>query len=299
MKKAVRNVLIIGASVFAAGVLIFIIGMSAIKWDFTRLDATEYTERSYSAAESDEEITSIDIDVSSFAVEIKSGDAVSLDYYEASDSEVTVAAENGVLKIIEKREAKNWFIRGIFGVGRMDKKYVLTVPSGLPLGVKGNSTRITLSGIETEKLDVDCTNASLLLSDCKIAAINIDSTNLTVVVDDTVVTELKVCATNTSIRAKSSQLHSVIADGTNFTVDFTDAVCGAFMADGTNITCKFDSVSVDTLALDGTNVKAKLEIKGDRSEYTVVTDGETEQVGSTDKRLAFDGTNIRLELDFV
>ena len=94
-------------------------------------------------------------------------------------------------------------------------------------------------------------------------------------------------------------MNSIVAEGTNVDFDFVDTECGTVISDGTNVKFGFDSVTVDKVTLRGTNVNAKLRIKGDRREYTVINDGEIQQTGNTDKRLSFDGTNVRLELNFV
>ena len=299
MNKTLRNFLIAGAAVFAAGAVVFVIGMSALKWDFSRLDATEYKHCAYSAAESGDSVTAAEIDVQSFGVVIESGDGIALDYYEASDSEVTVGVENGVLKITEKQKPASWFTRGAFSFGRIKYKYVLTVPSGLPLNVKGATAEITMNSIETEKLDIDCTNLSMTFSDCTVSSLKINSTNLHVSFVNTEVSEFRANSTNNNIKARGSRLNSIVADGTNVDFDFVDTECGTVISDGTNVKFVFDSVKVDKVTLSGTNVNAKLGIKGDRREYTVVNDGEIQQTGNTDKRLSFDGTNVRLELNFI
>lgn len=317
MKKITRNLLISGAVIFAVGVAVFIIGMSALKWDFTRLDATEYTERAYVQAEG-EQITSVKISVDSFGVVINSGESVSLDYYEASNSEVSVEVTDGVLNIVETRTNRGWFENGIFNIGRMNRKFVLTVTSGLPIEVGGTSTSVDMSGIETDKIEADCTNVTMKLSDCKISTLrvhstnahinmaacelgifDVHSTNTSMQFDNSTCSELSVDSTNISVAAVKSTMSSASFDGTNVNLAFEDTSGGSLYADGTNTRCELDGITVNRLTLNGTNLTSRVSIRGNESEYTVTVDGDVASGADPEKTVTIDGVNIKSELKFI
>ena len=88
MKKG----LLVGLTVFIIGAVMFTAGMSVLDWDFYKLDTAEYTAKSYTP---EAVVSSFELDVESFPVIVKRGDAVSLDYYEASDSVVSVETVKG------------------------------------------------------------------------------------------------------------------------------------------------------------------------------------------------------------
>ena len=319
MKKFARNLVIAGAVLLAIGIAVFVIGMSAIDWDFARLDATEYTERVYEQPDG-EEIKSVKIAVNSFGVVVKNGDRISLEYFETDESNTSVNIENGVLKINEKSKPGSWFTHGMFnfGFGRLDKKFVLTVPSGLPIDVKSTSAELDLHGVVTDSINADCTNLALKLSDCEFTNLRLHSTNLTLTAEDCKLGDIdldstnltakmtavesgtvKMHSTNVTFKANGSNFVGATVTGTNINMNFDTVTCDDIYAKGTNNHCRFDGLTVNKVDIDGTNVTAVVKINGVQSEYTVITDGNRVDGTNPEKLLTFDGTNLKVELSFI
>lgn len=320
MNKKLKITLAVAATLIVAGVLAFVIGMSSLGWDFNRLDSTEYTAESYAAA-ADSGVTRVELDVDSFPIEIVKGDAVALDYYKASNSDVIVSCENGVLSV---REQYNYmpFKTGLFGFGRSSRKYRLTLTDGVTeCFVKGGNGNITLVGMNFDELDIASTNTRIVLSDCDIRSFSVDCTNLTMIVKNcklgTVVADgtnadieiigcngdgASISGTNLDIVVSGSSFAQTTIDGTNCGVVVKDGTYDKLSVVGTNGDYRLKNIFTDALKVRATNLDAVIEINGKAAEYTVKTHGRgmpPERIGSTDKTIELSGTNNDVKLIFT
>lgn len=299
MKKGI----LVGLTVFIIGAVIFVVSMSFLDWDFYRLDNVTYTEKTFvaSSGETDEKITDVRLDVNSFKVEVKAGDELKLDYYEASDSDTALTCENGVLKVSEKRKI-SWLFN-MFNIGRLKYKYVLTLPAGVALSIESTNTDLSLSGIETDTVKVKATNCDIIMRNCTLNSLDVSSTNSDVEITDTECDSLKIVSTNLDLLVKNSQIQNLTLDGTNIDADIFDTVVQKATIDGTNLNCDLQRITVSKLSMDGTNVDADITVKGVRSQYTVRSHGRggpSNQTGTAEgKELVFDGVNLDIDLRFV
>lgn len=277
--KRTSKILAVGAAVLVIGVIVWIIGMSIIGWDFYRLDNAKYTARSYAC---EGEVKSISITLSSFPLTVKKGDSVSLDYYEADNSEVVVEEKDGVLSVVENYKYRP-FSGGLFNLGRLSHKFTLTVVSSAKLEIKGNNSDITIADADFEQFSANVTNADIRFTRVQFGKLNIDATNCDIDMNDCKASELIVDTTNLDMTVKNCEFKSVAIDSTN--------------AD-----CELDRVKLDRLSLDAVNLDADIEIVGNASEYTVRTDGRgmpANRTGTTDKLISLSGLNNDVELKFV
>lgn len=277
--KRTSKILAIGAAVLIIGVIVWLVGMSLINWDFSRLDTAKYTARSYTC---EGEVKSVSVSLSSFPLTVKKGDGVSLDYYEADNSEVSVEEKDGVLSVVENYKY-NPFKSGLFNIGRSSHKFTLTVGSGVKLEIKGSNSDVTIKDMYIEEFTIDSTNADISFTRVQFGKLNIDVTNCDIVLDGCKAAEVTVDATNLDITAKNCELTS-------------------FAIDGTNVDCELKRVTLDKLTIDATNLDAEIEIVGNKDEYTVRAKGRgmpANRTGTTDKLISLDGTNNDVTLKFV
>lgn len=277
--KLTRKIFAVGTAILIIGVVFWVVGMSLIDWDFTRLDTTKYTAKSYSC---DAEVKSISISLSSFPLTVKKGDSVSLDYYESDNSEVVVQEKDGVLSVVENYKYTP-FKSGVFNLGRFSHKFSLTVVSGAKLEIKGHNSDVSIEDIDFEEFTIDSTNADIRFSRVQFGKLNIDTTNCDIELNGCKATDMTVKATNLDITAKNCEFKSVVLDGTNVDCDLTRVV-------------------LDKLSLDATNLDADIQIVGKAGEYTVKTKGRNmpaNRTGTTDKLIELKGTNNDVELKFV
>lgn len=319
MKKALRRILIIATIFVAAGLAIWIIGMSVLGWDFERLDTTTYTAKQYSAGES-APITHIIIDVDSYPIQVTRGESVELKYYESTDSDVTITEEKGVLRVHE-RYRFDPFKNGMFNVGRSSHKYLLAVVSGVTFDITSNNGDVTFDGVDFETFEIDSTNLNLTFNDCHIGSMDVHATNADIELKQCTVNTVAVRGSNHDITLKNCKGASARFTGTNATVEATDCEYDSFSVDSTNPDVNITRGTYGTIKLHGTNgdfalkrVKAEIidlsatnldadvSILGIASEYSISSSGKhlpSSRTGSTNKKISFKGTNNDVELKFV
>ncbi|MBD5131485.1 MAG: DUF4097 domain-containing protein [Clostridiales bacterium] len=315
--KRTGKILAVGVAALLAGVIVWIVGMSIIDWDFTRLDSTTYTAQSY---ECEDEIKSISVNLSSFPLTVTKGDSVALDYYEADNSEVFVEENNGVLSVVEKYKY-NPFKSGIFDFGRHSHKFALTVVSGVTFEINGLNGDISFDGVSFDEFSINSTNANIGFTNVEFGKLNIDVTNGDIEFKDCRVGELTIVGKNThcefdrltadstsvntvnaNIDIEDCKIQDLFVDATNLDITSENSEFKSFVIDGTNTDCDLKKVTLDKLSIDTVNLGAYIEIVGNESEYTVRTDGRNmphDRTGTTDKLIELSGTNNSVKLKFV
>ncbi len=317
MRKAFKKLLITAISFCAAGVLIFVIGMSVIGWDFYKLDTAEYTAKSYTP---EAVVSSFELDVESFPVIVKRGDAVSLDYYEASDSVVSVETVNGVLKVRE-RQSRNPFVN-MFNIGRFKHKYVLTVVDGGDVSISGGTISVTLDGLQASSLSIDAPNADVEINACKFDSLRVKSSNLDASIFNSEIADVKIydClnvdlamsggsgralaveATNLDAALANINYDSMNFDGINVDISANGVIARSIKADGTNSDLELQSISADIIELKSVNLTAEIVVNGRAADYGIYGDGmdlPPSRPGATDKRITLTGVNNDVSLRFT
>lgn len=316
MRKAYKRLLTVAISLCAAGILAFVIGMSVLGWDFYRLDTAEYSAKSYVP---DAAVTSFELNVESFPVTVKRGDSVSLDYFEASDSEVSVATENGVLKVRERRKRKMF---NMFNLGRSKHKYVLTVADGSEINISGTSISVFFDGLETPALTITSVNVDIDFKACNIGTLEIKATNLDADLYDCEIDEIRAldgvngevnvnsCSgralslefTNLDAHITSAKFDTMTFDGTNTDVTADTVTAISVTVDGTNTDAELVRITADDIDLSGVNLDAELYVMGRAADYGIYSDGRglpQSRPGATDKRITLSGVNNDVELRFA
>lgn len=308
------------ATLLVAGAALFVIGMFVLDWDFKRLDVSEYTAKTY-AVESADDVGSVEIEISTFPLNIVRGDEFKLDYYEATGSEVFVDTVDGTLKLVEKFKYDP-FATGMFNIGRGEHKYVLTLPHCADITVKGVNCTISVSDIrigdlraDVDNLDIDLANVDIA-GDAYVRSVNlgVDLNNVSAhSVDFSCVNldgEFNGCefdkatvrATNADVSVSGSKIGELDAHATNIDAYMERTVCETCAVSGTNADITLKTLSVDRLSVKGKNLSANIEIAGIRSEYSVITKGNgmpPMQFGSTDKTVDLEGGNSNVKLEFT
>lgn len=299
MNKAWVKWLFGAAALILAGGIVFVVAMSSLNWDFYKLDTTEYEAKTFAASELESnQIRAVELKVDSFPVTVTSGDALTLNYYEASDSEVAVTVENDVLKVNETYNY-NFFTSSWFNFGRFKKKYELTVPNGMLINFSGTNSSLNLTGITAQNITVKSTNADIKLTDCNIENVVISSANCDTELNGCTVKNAQINSTNLDLEIRSSNIEKLESSGTNSDVEMRDTESLEINLHATNADFTLSGITVNTLSLRGTNLDANVLIRGVREEYTVETHGRelpSAQTGTTDKKITLRGTNNSVKL---
>lgn len=292
--KAIRKTVLISCILLAAGVVLFIIGSAALGWDFRKLDTVEYTAKTFTVADGTA-IDNVEIDVGSFPVVVKSGDAVTLDYYEASNSNVSVGVEGGAFKVRERMRFEP-FRNGLFNIGRFDRYFVLTVGSGVTVKISGSTTDVEFRSASYESMTVRSTDADISFIDCTLGTLKIDSTNLDVSFDNCEFGDISVASVNTDITVKNSRGDSLSVKSTNLTSVIEATLCRTVEHRGDNSDISFDRLATDRLTVKAVNLDAYILIDGARNDYLLSAPSE---VAPDDKIIYIHAVNKDVELKFT
>lgn len=277
--KRTSKILAVGSAVLIIGVIVWVIGMSIIGWNFSKLDTTKYTAKSYAC---EGNVKSISISLSSFPLTVKKGEHVSLDYYEADNSEVFVEEKDGALSVVENYKYRP-FTSSLFNVGRSSHKFTLTVVAGVKLVIKGSNSDVSVADTTFDEFTIDSTNTDISLTRVQCGKLSVDVTNCDIDMDGCKASDMIVDATNLDMTVKNCEFNSVAVDGTN-------------------VDCDLERVKLDSLSIDAVNLDADIVIVGSAGEYTVNAHGRgmpASRTGTTDKLIKLSGTNNDVSLKFV
>lgn len=299
MRKAGKWI-ISGVTLLVVGIVLFVVGMSLLKWDFLSLDTEKYEAKQFVLTEEQSAaVTKVELNVDSFPVAVTAGDALALDYFESDRRQISVAVQDGVLKITENRARWSWD-RFSFGVARY--KFALTVPNGLDLQIKGTNADVEMRGVTAGDMTVRGTNNDVKLSDCTLSTLGVHTTNSTTVLTDVSCGAVTIDVTNLDMTAKNCAWQALEVKSTNGDVEISDTTCQRVSLRSTNADYDLKRVTVDDLALHATNLDAEVLLIGVEYEYSVQSHGKNlpgDRTGSTAKKVTLSGTNNDVSLKWV
>lgn len=155
--------IILGVLLLAAGIILFIGGMSAVGWDFSALNTVRYENRTYE--EQSGSVTALQVDYTDAAIAVEyseTAEKISVSYPVRQNergedtAEIEISKENGVLSITEHQNWQNnlfqWNIDLDIHFGGEDNSPVvrITLPAGreysLTLGTGNGSIRLQANG---------------------------------------------------------------------------------------------------------------------------------------------------------
>lgn len=315
--KRVHKLIIATVALVLCGMVVFIIGMSLLDWNFIKLDVAKYKAAVFAPSK---QVSTFEIDVESFPIKIVRGDEIKLDYYKATNSTVSVSEEDGVLKIREKR-SYNLFKYGLFSLSRSDHPYVLTVADGTTLDLVGNNGDITFIDVEFEKVKINIDNLDVTIRGCTIGELDILSDNISLEIESSTIAGVNIDADNSDIELSDCDGGSVEIKTGNTSIDFSRGSFSTLTVVADNADISFDRttsqiidlratnadislerVTVDNLIVSSQNLSADIEIAGKRAEYTIKCNGygmPQENTGTTEKTITLTGKNNDVELIFV
>lgn len=285
---------------FLVGAVVFVCGMSALKWNFYKMDATKYTQKEFLLSP-EQSLEKVELNVDSFPVRIVAGEEIKLSYYEASDANVSVSFADGVLNVKEDYKY-NPFKNGLFNLGRGKHKYVLSVPQGMPIVFGGKSLDLSMTGLQNVAVSLDGGNADLSFTDCTFSDFTVKSKNADITLRRCRGENAAIRATNLDIEVEHCDFTSMQIQSTNADVEIDYGTYGALSVSGTNGDYDIKDLAVHTLSVHATNLDASIRIAGNKEDYTIQSSGKNlprEQTGTTDKSITLSGTNNDVSLRFV
>lgn len=253
----IAMVLIIIGGVMGVG------GMSALGWDWNKLDTRVFEEKFYEQAETDV-IKGIDIDLANLSLKIIKGDKVSLNYYDTKDNKMNIELNPTSGTLVISNNYKWNFSFKFFNF--VDKEVVLTVPDNINLTIDVVNLNMNADTLKCENLDIEATNMNLAIGSLSAKILDINSTNAKLNINDLVADVLKVEATNIEIITPRLVSSDIYLDFTNFSRSTDISIAGnkadykirVDLTNGHPLSNQEGNGSGKKLTLDGTNFGGKI-----------------------------------------
>ncbi len=234
MSKATKIWLIIAASLILVGSIIFAGGMTAMKWDFTKLSTNKYETNSY---ELTEDFNSISISTSTADIEILPAESTksSVVCYEQTNVKHTLEVKDGSL-VINEVDTRNWHEHIHIGVNFEATKIAVYIPQGeygalsiiLSTGDVKISKDFTFESISVSASTGDVTNYASASDFIKIKA-----TTGKIFVEDISAGSLDLSVTTGDVKVSGVNCDGDVKVGVSTGKTYlTDILCQSVISDG-------------------------------------------------------------------
>lgn len=206
---------VIYASIAACfiGIMLWLVGMTTLGWDFWELDVTEYEHKTYTT---EEDIETLDIENTVTKIIIKRGESFSMDYHEDIKNPYTVTSNGGTLKISPKNKTHLPFQPMFKGLKTAKYTMTITIPSSVKKLEISTLSGVTLENIDLEDIDIKTVNGNVSLNSVSASSAKIDVGNGSITAEKTDISD------------------SITAHTTNGEILFTDLTCKTIYLTTTN-----------------------------------------------------------------
>lgn len=197
---------VIYASIAACfiGIMLWLVGMTTLGWDFWELDVTEYEHKTYTT---EENIEILDIENTVTKIIIKRGESFSMDYHEDIKNPYTIKENGGKLKISLKNKTHLPFQPMFKGLKAAKYTMTITIPNTVKKLEISTLSGVTLENIDLEDIDIKTVNGNVSLNSVSASSAKIDVGNGSITAEKTDISD------------------SITADTTNGEILFTDLSC--------------------------------------------------------------------------
>lgn len=197
---------VIYASIAACfiGIMLWLVGMTTLGWDFWELDVTEYEHKTYTT---EENIETLDIENTVTKIIIKRGESFSMDYHEDVKNPYTVTSNDGTLKISLKNKTHLPFQPMFKGLKAAKYTITITIPNTVKKLEISTLSGVTLENIDLEDIDIKTVNGNVSLNSVSASSAKISVGNGSIIAEKTDISD------------------SITADTTNGEILFTDFSC--------------------------------------------------------------------------
>ena len=197
---------VIYASIAACfiGIMLWLVGMTTLGWDFWELDVTEYEHKTYTT---EEDIETLDIENTVTKIIIKRGESFSMDYHEDVKNPYTVTSNGGTLKISLKNKIHLPFQPMFKGLKAAKYTMTITIPNTVKKLEISTLSGVTLENIDLEDIDIKTVNGNVSLNSVSASSAKISVGNGSIIAEKTDISD------------------SITADTTNGEILFTDFSC--------------------------------------------------------------------------
>lgn len=330
-----KKVLSIAGIATAVGLIIALIGIFMVGFDFTKLDLEEdYTEKVFTV--SDSEISSVKVYTDCMKVKVcyreDDSNEIRITYYENNKHNPTVINQNGAVTLNDKTEfsMSNLFAtQGIvMSLKRSKLETVVEIPKNnktLKIDVETSNAKITADELTADKLSLKTSNASIDVSGkftndiyCDTSNGNINAKNITAHTvslyssnascnaESVKSKNLNVDTSNASINITNINSNSVKLETSNASINIGDTVAEkSFYADTSNGSINTKGIDSDKIELYTSNSSITATIVGEDKEFAInsgTSNGNDNLYGrgnsSASKQLSVHTSNGNININF-
>lgn len=288
-----KKVVIAGLALLIIGVIVFVCGMSAIKWDFYALDTDVYEEHTFTA---EGNIDKLVLNVDSFNVTFVKGDVAAITYYTTKTSDTTVEEADGAMTVNTHTDY-NFFKSSMFQLKRLKYKFVVTVPETVRT-VEADVTDLSmeLNDFSFDAMNLDVTNLNLTLKDCNFTSLVLDCVNSNVDVENSAFSNLSIKSTNADIKISDSTAGTFVLDSVNVDA-LVNLNADSVDIKSTNADLYFNG-AVEKLKVHSVNLSGRATVNGTKSDYTVNDNGKVQEGATSGKSVSADAINYSFKIEF-
>lgn len=328
----IKKVLSIAGIAAGVGLVIALIGIFMVGFDFTKLDLDEdYTERTFTV--SDSEISSVKVYTDLMKVKVcyrqDDKNEIRITYYENNKHKPTVKNESGTIILNDKTDFfSNFFNVGMVNIKRGRLETVVEIPKNnktLKINVETSNAKITAENLIADNIYLETSNADINVSGefaddvcCKTANASINGENIKA---DTVsfytsngscnsktVTskEFNVGTSNASINITNINSDLVRLETSNGSINLGDTVAkDSFFAQTANGNINTKGIDSDKIELYTSNSSIIATIVGKDKDFAInsgTSNGNDNLSGrgnsSASKTLSVYTSNGNINIDF-
>lgn len=289
-----KKILSIAGIATGIGLIIALIGMCMVGFDFAKLDLDEdYTEKVFTV--SDSEISSIKVYTSLMKVKVcyreDDKNEIRITYYENNRHNPTVINQSGTITLNDKTQY-SFSLGGMMGIKRGRLETVVEIPKNnktLKINVETSNARITANNLIADNLYLETSNASIDVSGkvtndvyCKTSNATINSEDITahtVTFDtsngscnaDTVISKnFNVYTSNASINIKNINSDFVKLETSNSSINLGDTIAqDSFYAKTSNGSISTKGIDSDKIELYSSNSSILATIVGKDKDFVI------------------------------
>lgn len=324
-----KKVLGIAGVITAIGLIIAIIGLFVIGFDFAKLDLDEdYTEKVFTV--SDSEITSIKVHTDIMKVKVcyreDDKNEIRITYYKNNKHNPTVTNEDGTVTLND--ESKSFFSFGMVGIKRSRLETVVEIPKNnktLKISVETSNAKITADNLVADNLYLESSNGSIDVSGeftndiyCKTSNASINGGNIkahTITFNtsngscnaETIISQnLNIDTSNAGINIHNINSDFVKLGTSNGSISLGDTIAeDSFYAETSNANINTKSIDSDKIELYSSNGSILATIVGKDKDFAInsgTSNGNDNISGrgndSASKTLSVYTSNANINIDF-
>ena len=230
-----KRFLIACLALVLAGGLAFVVGMSALGWNFALLDSEVYEAKTFELESSPESLSLVSVDVRNAEIKIVTGSEIKIEYEESDRLKYSVVYDEEAKSLVME---EIYSVPKIFGMFNFHNQVItITVPKVDKLNLESTNGKIEVPSGVYDEIDIETTNGVVEINDViAVRGVEVSTTNSRI--------------TLSNIRAERGKIE---AHSTNGVIVFSDITANSAEGKTTNGQITASDVETAKLSLITTN----------------------------------------------